>query len=212
MESAEQRHADHFETLAKQSHAARLGMWIFLSTEVLLFAGLFVSYTYYRYLFFTDFVKASHHLKTWIGTTNTFILLTSSLTVALAVHFARHGRGKLAAAFLAASIALGLSFMGFKALEYWEDVQEGMLPGRYLANPEILSAGAGMFFTLYWIMTALHALHVTAGLTVLTGITVLAWRGVFSKEYDTPIELGAMYWHLVDLVWIFLWPLLYLVS
>jgi cytochrome c oxidase subunit 3 len=208
------RLAEHFESPEKQAHAARLGMWIFLATEALLFAGLFVSYANYRVQFPSEFATASEHLKTWIGTANTFVLLTSSLFVALAVHFARSGRAKATTAMLLAGLALGLAFMGLKALEYYQDFREGLLPGRYLANPELLSAGAGagIFLSLYWLMTALHAVHVTVGMSVLAFLAVLAWRGTFSAAYDTPIELGGMYWHLVDLVWIFLWPLLYLVT
>lgn len=210
---AEARLAEHFESLAKQSHAARLGMWVFLATEVLLFGGLFVAYAAYRALFPQEFLAASRHLAGGIAAANTLLLLTSSLTVALAIHFARHERGRLAAALLGVSLLLGLGFLGLKAWEYSIDFHEGLLPGRYLTHPELRgSAGAGLFLSLYWIMTALHALHVTVGLGVLAVLGWMAWRGTFSARYDTPIELGGMYWHLVDLVWIFLWPLLYLVG
>ncbi len=209
------RLAEHFESLEKQAHAARLGMWIFLATEALLFAGLFVSYANYRLQFPAEFAKASRHLETWIGTANTFVLLTSSLFVALATHFARRARPKATTAMLLAGLGLGVAFLGLKALEYSLDFREGLLPGRYLANPELLAAGAagtGVFMSLYWLMTGLHALHVTVGMSVLAYVALLAWRGTFSADYDTPIELGGMYWHLVDLIWIFLWPLLYLAA
>lgn len=209
---ASARLQQHFESLPKQAHAARLGMWIFLATELLLFGGLFVAYAAYRYLYAAEFARASRHLVTWIGTTNTFVLLTSSLVVALAVHFARHGRGRLSATMLAVGLGLGLAFLGLKALEYAIDVREGLLPVRFLAHRELSGGGAAVFLSLYWLMTALHAVHVTIGMGVLAFVARLSWRGVFSAEYDTPIELGAMYWHLVDLIWIFLWPLLYLVG
>ena len=205
--------AEHFESPEKQAHAARLGMWIFLATEALLFAGLFVSYAAYRTLFPGEFAQASAHLKTWIGTANTFVLLTSSLFVALSTHFARRGRPWATTLMLLLGLALGLGFMGLKALEYFEDFREGLLPGRFLSHPELQgSAGAGIFMSLYWLMTGLHALHVMAGMSILALLSWLAFKGTFSAQYDTPIELGGMYWHLVDLVWIFLWPLLYLVG
>ncbi|MBI5545284.1 MAG: cytochrome c oxidase subunit 3 family protein [Deltaproteobacteria bacterium] len=206
------RLASHFESLEKQAHAARFGMWIFLATEVLLFTGLFVAYAAYRFLFSAEFAAASHHLKTWIGTTNTFVLLTSSFTVAMSIHAARRGRSRLAAGLLAASVLLGLVFLGFKALEYHADFEEGLLPGRFLSVPELRSSGAAVFMSLYWLMTGLHAVHVTVGMGVLSVMAWLAWKGTFGPHYDTPLELGGMYWHLVDVIWIFLWPLLYLVG
>jgi len=201
------RVAEHFESLPKQT---RLGMWVFLATEVLLFAGLFVAYAVYRYLFTAEFLEGSRHLKLWIGTLNTFVLLGSSFLVAMALHYARIGRMRVSALLIGATALLGLTFLGLKALEYYQDIVEGLLPGRMIAIPEFRSQGAGVFVTLYYLMTGLHALHVTVGMSVLIWIGVLAWRGAYSAEYHTPIELGGMYWHLVDVVWIFLWPLLYL--
>jgi cytochrome c oxidase subunit 3 len=202
--------AEQFEDPAKQAHASRLAMWIFLATEILLFSGLFVSYAAYRTEYPDEFRLASHHLKTWIGTLNTFVLLTSSFTVAMSLHLGRTGRGRKAALLLLASIALALVFMGLKGLEYYDDFREGVLPGRLLAIPELRTPGVAIFLALYFLMTGLHAIHVTAGVAVLSWLTVLSWRGTFSAHYDTPLEVGAMYWHLVDVIWIFLWPLLYL--
>ncbi len=202
--------AEQFTTLEKQAHASRLGMWVFICTEILLFGGLFVSYAYYRAMFPEEFREASRHLKTWIGTLNTFVLLTSSFTVAMSLHFARTTRGRGAAGLLALSIGLALLFLAFKGYEYSQDFAEGLFPGRLVREPALRNPGGGIFLGLYYMMTGLHAIHVTIGIGVLAVMGVLASRGAFSAHYDTPLELGAMYWHLVDAIWIFLWPLLYL--
>ncbi len=201
---------EHFESPRKQEHAARLGMWVFLSTEILLFSGLFIAYGNYRAQFSHDFEVTSRHLKLGIGTANTFILLTSSFFVALALHFIRQGRPRVCAAMIGLAMLLGFAFLGLKAAEYRADILEGLLPGRLLREPTVRTQGAAVFMSVYWIATALHALHVTAGLGVLGVVATLTWRGAFGPEYHTPVELGGLYWHLVDTIWIFLWPLLYL--
>lgn len=208
---AEAHAASHFESPAVQRTAAVLGMWVFLATEILLFTGLFTAYAMYRALYGDVFRAASGHLLRWAGTANTFVLITSSLAVALALHRVRAGRARAAALALVAAIALGLVFMGIKAVEYIHELSEGIRPGPYYAYTALRDPGAAMFFTLYFLMTGLHALHVTVGLGVLVVIARRTWKGAYSPAYDTPVELSGMYWHLVDLVWIFLYPLLYLV-
>lgn len=203
--------ADHFEDLAKQGHAARLGMWAFLGSETLLFAGLFALYAAYRTQQREAFHAAGQLMDVAIGTTNTFVLLTSSLTVALAVWAARAARPRLCAALLGATLALGLAFLALKGLEYGHHVRDGIVPGDGWHHAG-LPPGARLFFTLYYCMTGLHALHVLAGMGVLCWCLAHARRGRFTPERHTGLELGAMYWHLVDLIWIFLWPLLYLVD
>jgi cytochrome c oxidase subunit III len=195
--------AHHFPNLRQQEHAARLGMWLFLATELLLFGGLFTAYAVYRFLYPDTFTRASEHLSVAAGTINTVVLITSSLTVALAHHLAEHRRGRTA--------ALLLAFLGIKAWEWTTDFHEGLLPGRYFASEEPIGVGAPMFFTVYFLLTGLHGLHVLIGMTVLAVLMVLCWRGAYDHGYTTPVELGGMYWHLVDLIWIFLYPLLYLI-
>ncbi len=201
----------HFPNLAQQGHAARLGMWIFLSTEVLLFTGLFTCYAVYRWLFSEVFAEASAHIDTAIGTANTYVLITSSLTVALAIHQARKGRGRPAALLVGLTVALGAVFMVLKVIEYAHHFELGQLPGRYYTYAAVQGPGASLFFTLYFFLTGLHGIHVLVGMAVLTVLGVNAWRGAYSAAYHTPMELGGMYWHLVDLIWIFLYPLIYLV-
>ncbi len=203
--------ADHFQSAATQARAARLGMWIFLATEVLLFTGLFIGYATYRHLFGAEFAAASGHLSRWLGTVDTLVLITSSLTMALAIHEAEHDRRLRAALALGATMLLGLIFLGIHGYEYARDVGEGALPGSHYHLEELPLPGANMFFSLYWMMTGLHSIHVLIGVSVLA---VLGWRtlrGAYGAAYTTPLECGGLYWHLVDLIWIFLYPLLYLI-
>jgi cytochrome c oxidase subunit III len=203
--------AHHFESLEKQSQAQRLGMWLFLATEILLFTVLFAAYGVYRYLYAGAFAEASRGLATWMGGVNTFVLVTSSFTVALGLDAAARGQGKRSSGLYLLSIGLGLVFMALKAVEYRHHFVAGELPGRFYTAGHIAGAGGSLFFTLYFLITGLHAFHVVVGMTVL-GITALkSWRGAYSAEYHTPVELAGLYWHLVDLIWIFVFPLIYLI-
>lgn len=202
--------ADHFPDADSELHAARLGMWLFLATEILLFAGLFVAYTLYRSIYPEGFLEGSSHLDVTLGAVNTVALVTSSLTVALGIASAREDRGRLAALLLVITFALGATFLVIKSVEYGHKIHEGALPGRYF-RMDVEAPGVPLFFLLYWLSTALHAIHVTAGLGVLTWMGWRCWRQEFSREYFVPVENAGLYWHLVDLVWIFLFPLLYLV-
>ena len=204
--------AHHFESLEKQQHAARLGMWLFLATEVLLFAALFTGYAVYRYLYTDAFTQASRHLHTGIGLTNTVVLIASSFTVAWGLDQAAQGRPRNTFRLFFLSIVLGFVFMGFKAYEYSHHFHEGMLPGRYYTW-EAIGPGPGgpIFFALYYLITGLHAIHVLIGMTVLAVIGLKARAGRYTAEYHVPVELAGLYWHLVDLIWIFVFPLIYLV-
>lgn len=203
--------AHHFESLEKQTHAARLGMWLFLATEVLLFTALFAAYGVYRFLYQDTFAQASRSIETWIGLVNTIVLVTSSFTVAMGLNEATKGNGKRTALLFAASVGLALVFLGFKAIEYTHHFQEGQLPGRYYTFEGVQGPGATIYFSLYFLITGLHGIHVVIGMTVLAIVAVLAWRGKFTPEYHTPVELAGLYWHLVDLIWIFVFPLIYLI-
>ncbi len=202
--------AHHFASLRGQEHAARLGMWLFLGTEVLLFGGLFVGYAMYRALYPAAFAACSHHLDRALGTVDTFILITSSFTMAMALHLARGRRVRLAAAALGATMALGAGFLAVHGHEYLGDIAEGALPGR-LYHADVHLPGAGLFYTLYYFMTGLHSLHVVIGLVLMGWLLRRTLRGDFSEAWSTPLELGGLYWHLIDLIWIFLYPLLYLI-
>jgi cytochrome c oxidase subunit 3 len=203
--------AHHYETIEKQDHAVRLGMWMFLGTEVLLFAGLFLGYTVYRYFYHATFQEASRHLDLVLGTVNTVVLITSSFTVAMGFHAVKHGKNKLCAVMLAITIAFALTFLVIKAFEYSHKFHEGALPGNLYSYKAITTPGGSLFFTVYFLTTGLHALHVVVGMSLLIWLFVRVLKGHFSPSYYVPVELGGLYWHLVDLVWIFLFPLLYLI-
>jgi cytochrome c oxidase subunit 3 len=204
--------AHHFESLAKQTHAVRLGMWLFLSTEVLLFAGLFVAYATYRYLYHPAFHLGARHLSLVLGGTNTVVLISSSLTVALALEAIRVDQPRRACRLLLATLGCAATFLVIKGFEYHHHIETGALPGRLFHMEEMAGhAGAPVYFTLYFFATGLHAFHVMVGMGVLTWVLVRTRGGAFSAVYHTPVEMGALYWHLVDLIWIFLFPLLYLV-
>jgi cytochrome c oxidase subunit 3 len=205
------RLAHHFPDMKTQEHAARMGMWIFLSTEILLFAVLFTAYAIYRFLFPVGFEEASKLAHVAMGATNTVVLITSSLTVALAIHYARHGENRKVVGLLAITIGFGAVFMVLKGYEYYHHYLEGQLPGRLYHFAGVQGPGVSMYFTVYFLMTGLHGLHVLIGMSLLGWVAVRAWRNEFGPGYSTPVELSGLYWHLVDLIWIFLFPLLYLV-
>ncbi len=204
--------AEHFESFEQQEHAAHLGMWLFLTSEILLFGALFALYTGYRVIYSHEFMVASHHNNVAIGTTNTLILITSSFLAAWAVHAVRHDRRLTVLFCLFGTVALGVCFLGLKSLEYREHFAEGIFPGASYAFAALPERGAAIFFTLYYFMTGLHALHVIGGLVALTVVALRARARRYSAASYTSLELSVLYWHLVDVIWIFLWPLMYLVG
>lgn len=204
--------AEQFDDVRQEREASTLGMWVFLGTEVLFFGVLFASYTITRIDHPEAFAAASRLTHVFIGTINTAVLLTSSLTMALAVQRVQYGRSRAVAGFLLATILLGLVFLGLKGFEYYEEYQEHLVPTINFAFSGPHAGDAEIFFYLYFIMTGLHALHLTLGIVVVAVIGVMAWRGHFTARYYTPVEVTGLYWHFVDIVWIFLYPLIYLVS
>jgi cytochrome c oxidase subunit 3 len=204
--------AHQFDDLDQQREAATLGMWVFLVTEVLFFGGLFTVYLVYRSMYPAAFAAASHELLLWAGTTNTAVLITSSLTMALAVHAAQTGERRLLLVFLGITMLLGLTFLGIKAFEYYTEFVEHHVPGlAFQFEPEHFEH-AQIFFSLYFVMTGLHALHMIIGLGIMAVMFVLSLHGIITKDYYNPIEVSGLYWHFVDIVWIFLFPLLYLIA
>jgi cytochrome c oxidase subunit III len=204
--------AHHFENLEQQREAGTLGMWVFLVTEVMFFGGLFLAYIVYRTLYPAAFAAASHHLDVPLGGVNTIVLICSSLTMALAVYSAQVGARRLTVMYLATTLLLGLVFLTIKLTEYKHKFEEGLIPGRGFKFEGPLRADAETFFSLYFSMTGLHALHMVVGVGVMSVLIVMAWRGKFTPEYHAPVELSGLYWHFVDIIWIFLFPLLYLVG
>ena len=204
--------AHHFDNLEQQAEATTLGMWVFLVTEVLFFGGLFLVYTVYRTWYPQAFAAASHELVVWAGTLNTAVLITSSLTMALAVNAAQSGERRLLLLFLAVTMTLGCVFLGVKAFEYYTEFREHHVPGPGFAFEAEQFRHAQIFFSLYFLMTGLHALHMIIGLGIMSVMLWWSYRGVITREYYSPIEISGLYWHFVDIVWIFLFPLLYLIG
>jgi cytochrome c oxidase subunit 3 len=202
----------HFRDLSAQTEAASLGMWAFLATEVLFFGGMFAAYIVYRSLFRRAFEGASNLLDIRLGTFNTAVLILSSLTMAMAVWAASQGRKKLIILFLVLTIALGSVFLGVKVVEYKQKFEHHEVPGPHFVVPEGLPRQAEIFFSLYFCMTGLHAMHMIVGVGLLTWLILRARRGDFTVEYNSPVELTGLYWHFVDIIWIFLFPLLYLLG
>lgn len=206
--------AEHFSSLGQQEHAAHFGMWLFLTSETLLFGALFGLYTGYRLQHGQEFVAAAQLNDALLGTVNTVILVTSSFFAAWAVHSVQHSEGaggqKTAVRCLLVTLLLGCTFLVVKAVEYGDHFAHGIYPGLHYQYAELQTEGAKLFFTLYYFMTGLHAAHVIGGLVTLLIIAVLTARGRYTARRHTSLELGVLYWHLVDVVWIFLWPLMYL--
>ncbi len=186
----------------------------------LFFAPLFLGVATYHYLYPREVETASAKLNWQIGSINTAILLVSSLMIVLAVHYAKLGDRRRLMLFLGLTAGLGIIFLGFKGLEYYQDYQENLIPGFKFEDAEWLAAGltveqvphVKLFLLLYWIMTGLHALHVSIGIAAVTTMLILAWRGVFSREYYSPVDVTGLYWHFVDIIWIFVLPMLYLLG
>ena len=204
--------AHQFDDLGQQREASTLGMWVFLVTEVLFFGGLFTAYSIYRAWYPDAFAVASHELDITLGATNTAVLITSSLTMALAVHASQLGQRTKLLAFLAATMLLGLAFLGIKSVEYYEKFAEHHIPGPTFRFEEEYFRHAQIFFSLYFVMTGLHALHMIIGIGIMSWMFVWSWKGTITLEYYSPIEISGLYWHFVDIVWIFLFPLLYLIG
>jgi len=198
--------------MAQQKDAATLGMWAFLLTEIMFFGGLFGVYTLYRFWYYEGFVEGSFELDIALGGINTAVLILSSFTMAMAVHSAQTDKKKLLVSFLILTMILGGVFLGIKAVEYNHKYHEHHIPGTSFEFEGPHSRAVEIFFSLYFAMTGLHALHMIVGVGLMAVLLVLAIRDRFSSKYYSPVEMGGLYWHFVDIVWIFLFPLLYLLG
>lgn len=201
----------YFHSSAQQASASKLGMWLFLAQEVLFFSGLFMAYIVFRYLYPETYMAAHAYLDVKMGAINTVVLITSSLTMALAVRAAQLNQRKLLCWMLTLTILFACAFLMIKYVEYSHKIHDGLLPGKYYAGPD-MPGEPGIFFAIYFMMTGLHGLHVIIGIAVLIWILINSAKGHYTSEYSSPVENVGLYWHLVDLIWIFLFPLLYLVK
>ncbi|MGH7798102.1 MAG: cytochrome c oxidase subunit 3 family protein [Candidatus Binatia bacterium] len=202
----------HFDDPEQQLEASRIGMWIFLATEIMFFGGMFIGYAVYRQAYAEAFAQASNHLDVWLGGINTAVLICSSLSMALAVHAAQAGHRRQIVFFLVITMILGALFLGIKFTEYYHKYEENLIPGLGFEFKEANAGQAAIFYSFYFAMTGFHALHMIIGLGLLSYLVIQAARDRFSPAYYTPVEITGLYWHFVDIVWIFLFPLLYLVA
>jgi cytochrome c oxidase subunit 3 len=231
----EQEHAEHppylrhhFATVEQQKETSTFGMWLFLLTEIMFFGGLFAAYLIYRNWYYPAFVAGSHQLSIALGATNTAVLICSSFTMAMGVHAAELRKRKELVGWLLATILLGCVFLGIKAVEYREKWEKQHVPGLNFSaegftrvDPNYpddkplapdMAAKTVVYFSLYFAMTGMHALHMIIGVSILLVLVVRAWGGAYTQGHMTTVENFGLYWHFVDIVWIFLFPLLYLIS
>ena len=224
----------HFENMEQQREAGTLGMWIFLVTEIMFFGGMFLAYALYRNLYPAAFASASNHLDIWLGGFNTAVLILSSFTMALAVYFTQVGKPRPQVWCLVLTLLLGLTFLGVKAVEYRDKYRDHLIPGQLIPghkfDPKVQEEGqpldphalhllpgatvknVEMFYWIYFAMTGMHALHMIIGAGLLTYLIIFSLKRRFDPEYHSPVEVIGLYWHFVDIVWIFLFPLLYLLG
>jgi cytochrome c oxidase subunit 3 len=210
----------HFADMEQQRNASSFGMWLFLATEIMFFSGMFCAYLIYRYWYFNEFAVGSRTLNLPLGTVNTAVLICSSLTVALSVQAAQAGKRKLLVTLLVLTLLLGLVFLGIKGVEWKEKFDEHHVPGYSFDVTKMAQESpipidpqrSQIFFSLYFAMTGMHALHMIVGVGLFTWLTYKAWKGAFGPQYYTPVENLGLYWHFVDIVWIYLFPLLYLID
>ena len=203
---------EQFETVEQQRHAAELGMWGWLVTELLLFGGLFVSAVVLHYMHPDDVRAAASHLKLWIGATNSFVLICSSLTMSGAIVLSRLGGQRWMVRCMLATAALGTLFLVLKSYEYYIDYNEHMMP--FLPRPFALAdkPGAHLFVDLYYVTTSLHAFHLITGIGILLVLTRQASRDGYLAHHQNRIEIYGLYWHFIDLIWILVFPVLYVVG
>ncbi len=204
--------AHHFEDMPQQREASSLGMWAFIVTEVMFFGAVFAAYGVCRMLYPSAFGEASNKLSVLLGAVNTGVLICSSLTMALAVRSAQLNQKKSIVGFLIATMILGGAFLGIKVVEYSHKIHEHLIPGLDFVYEGVHAPQAEMFFSFYFVMTGLHALHMIIGIGIMVWLLVLAMRNRLTDQYYAPIEIAGLYWHFVDIVWIFLFPLIYLIG
>ena len=224
----------HFENMEQQREAGTLGMWVFLVTEIMFFGGMFMAYILYRNAYPAAFASASNHLDITLGAINTAVLIVSSFTMALAVYGTQVGNRRLQITCLVLTLALGLTFLGIKAVEYKGKYEDHLIPGRLIPGhhfgPEVQQEGqppdahklhllpgatvrqVELFYWIYFAMTGMHALHMIIGAGILSFLLYFSIKGRYDPEYHSPVEVSGLYWHFVDIVWIFLFPLLYLLG
>ena len=212
--TADHKHhfAHHFKNAMHEFMSSKEGIWLFMVTEILMFGGLFVGYFLMHALYPQTFAEGASHLDWKLGSINTIVLIISSWTMALSIHFIQVGKSSKANMTLITTILCGFIFLGIKYIEYHHKFEDGLLPGKFFHNPEAVAQNLGMYFGFYFMMTGLHGIHVISGMALITWVLIRNLRGDFDPHYYTAVEGVGIFWHIVDLVWIFLFPLLYLIG
>lgn len=208
----EHHHAHHFKDSAHEVETSKFGLWLFLATEILMFGGLFVGYAIFHAMYPETFLAGSKFLDWRLGALNTVILLISSFTVVMAIHAAQTGQKKKILINLYITLICAGGFMVVKYFEYMHKIHLGLLPGDLFSYADASVANLPLYFSFYFMMTGLHGSHVIAGMALIGWLIVRAHKGHFGPKYYTPVECVGLFWHLVDLIWIYLFPLLYLVG
>ncbi|MEK9657892.1 MAG: cytochrome c oxidase subunit 3 family protein [bacterium] len=203
--------AHHFASASHEFETCKLGMWFFLAQELLFFSGVFVMYAVFRYFYPEMFIEAHHHLSWKLGALNTVLLITSSFTMVMGVRAAQLRKSRECFWHLTATFMFALGFMVVKGIEYSAKIHHGLVPSIWFNAPGV-NETLPIFFGCYFFMTGLHGIHVLVGMGLLFWLMIRAYRNEFSTGYFTPVEMVGLYWHLVDLIWIFLFPLLYLIG
>lgn len=202
----------HFDNAAQAFESSKMGVWLFLVTEILLFGGLFVVYIMYRAMYPEMFHEAHHHLNRVLGAVNTVVLICSSFTMAMAVGATQRNDTNRANQYLLITLFCAFLFMVVKYVEYTHKFHEGLLPGAFFSFESAEHPKIALFFSLYFMMTGLHGIHVLVGMGLILWCLIRSNKGHFGSDYYTPVEMTGIYWHLVDLIWIYLFPLLYLIT
>ena len=210
--SQEAPHAHHFVSANHQYSAAKEGIWLFMTTEIVMFGGLFVAYIIFRNLYPEVFAEGASYLNWKLGATNTVVLIFSSLTMALAIHYIQVGDRVKSSRMLLVTMACALTFLAIKFFEYKVKIEHGTLPGAFFHEKEFNNPNLPLFFGMYFVMTGLHGLHVIIGFFLMLWLYIKVQKGTIGPENYTQMEGVGMFWHVVDLVWIYLFPLYYLVG
>ncbi len=204
--------AHHFKNAEHQYETGKQGIWVFMVTEILMFGGLFVGYALFHKMYPEMFSEGASHLDWRLGFINTLVLIFSSFTMAMGIYYCQKNNKSKAALSLAATILCGAIFMVIKYIEYSHKIHDGLLPGALFSNGEAEHANLALYFSFYFCMTGLHGLHVLIGMGLITWLLIRTIRGDFGPDYFTPVEGVGIFWHIVDLIWIYLFPILYLVG
>lgn len=210
--AGEHHFAHHFKSAEHEYTASKQGIWLFMATEILMFGAIFVAYAIFHTLYPDMFAEGASHLDWKLGFTNTLVLIFSSFTMALGIYYCQKNQKQKAVVSLLITLLCGLVFMTIKYFEYHHKFELGLFPGKYFAFADAKHSNLALYFSFYFVMTGLHGLHVLIGMGLITWVLIRTAKGEFNEKYFTPVEGVGIFWHIVDLIWIYLFPILYLIG